>query len=85
LYALFLPQTLSLSNKIFIFLYSIFVAHIDYILSFVKISYDLEREREREREIIVFFKYVDNNYLTSRLLQNLLLEESSVDEVYTNS
>jgi hypothetical protein len=46
LYALFLRQTLSLSNKMLIFLYSIFlVAYIDYITSFVKISYDLERER----------------------------------------
>jgi hypothetical protein len=40
----------------------------------VKISYDLERERGRERED-----------LTLRLLQNVLLEEFSVDEGYTNS
>jgi len=53
----------------------------------VKISYDLERGRERERINIVFLKkYVDNNNdLTSRLLQDVLLEESSVDEGYTNS
>ena len=55
----------------------------------MKISYDLERERERERERINFVflkKYVDNNNdLTSRLLQDVLLEESSVDEGYTNS
>ena len=51
----------------------------------MKISYDLERERERVN-IVVFKKYVDiNNDLTSRLLQNVLLEESSVDEGYTNS
>ena len=51
----------------------------------MKISYDLERERERVN-IVVFKKYVDiNNDLTSRLLQNVLLVESSVDEGYTNS
>ena len=74
LFALFLPQTLNLSNKILIFLYSI-VAYIDYIPTFVKISYDSERERERERKknIIFLKKYVDNNKLTSRLLQNVLL------------
>jgi hypothetical protein len=56
-------------------------------------SNDLEREREREREeggreskLCFLKKYVDNNkILTSRLLQNVLLEESSVDEGYTNS
>ena len=50
----------------------------------MKISYDLERERETA--IIVFIlKCIDNNNdLTSRLLQEVLLEESSVDEGYTN-
>ena len=52
----------------------------------MKISYNLERERERERSVNIFSKYVDNNNdVTSRLLQNVLLEESSVDEGYTNS
>jgi len=56
----------------------------------MKISYALEREREREREReskhCFLKKYVhNNNDLTSRLLQNVLLEESSVDEGYTNS
>jgi hypothetical protein len=42
--------------------------------------YDLERIN------IVFFKKEDNNNdLASRLLQDVLLEESSVDEDYTNS
>ena len=41
--------------------------------------YDLERIN------IVFFKKEDNNDLASRLLQDVLLEESSVDEDYTNS
>jgi hypothetical protein len=58
----------------------------------VKISNDLERERERERgregesKHCFLKKYVDNNnVLTSRLSQNVLLEETYVDEGYTNS
>jgi hypothetical protein len=48
----------------------------------MKISYD----RKRESKHYFLKKYVDNNNdLTSRLLQNVLLEESSVDDGYTNS
>jgi len=48
----------------------------------VKISYDLEKESKD----CFLKKHIDNNNdLTSRLLQNVLLEESSVDEGYTNS
>jgi len=46
-------------------------------------------QREREKTLFSLKKYVDNNNnsntFTSRLLQNVLLEESSVDEGYTNS
>ena len=40
---------------------------------------------ERESKHCFLKKNVDNNNLTSKLLQNVLLEESSVDEGYTNS
>jgi hypothetical protein len=59
----------------------------------LKIYNDLERERERESKHCYLKKYVDddddnnnnNNVLISRLLQNVLLEEFSVDKCYTNS
>jgi len=45
-----------------------------------------ERERESKHCFLKKYQYVDNNSdLTSRLLQNVLLEESSVDEGYINS
>jgi hypothetical protein len=83
LYAVFLPQTLCLSNKILIFLHSIFCCihrlHPFFRENFLWLG-------EREREPCFLKKYVDNNNdLTSRLVQDVLLEESPVDEGYTNS
>jgi hypothetical protein len=78
----FIFHTQSLSNKLLIFLYNIlYCIHRLRRLFREKIYNNLESKH------CYLKKYVENNnnVLTSRLLQNILLEESSVDEVYTNS
>ena len=86
---LFLLQTLSFSNKILIFSYSIFCC-IHRLHPFFRENFLWLREREKVN-FVFLKKYLynnnnnNNNDLTSRLLQNFLLEESSVDEGYTNS
>ena len=66
LYALFLPQTLSLSNKILIFLHSIFCC-IHRLLPFFRENFLWQRDSKHS----FLQKFVDNNnnYLTSTLLQ----------------